>query len=198
MNLHRICSHPDYEYATTQGPRKAWYDENIPPEGEGWEKNVDCGNNGWERFDYHEESYWRRKKPMIDQPLKEPEPENVIDQLENLVGHEVVIFTNKNAIFDGLLNQITEKNATVNDYNIKRKDIQCVWDHGAITTTYLIVPMNHNEKPWIVKILAGKSISDYFIGHDDQLVKVFEIRNNSVFECDENDGSRMEVEEKCS
>jgi hypothetical protein len=61
-SLHRLESHPEYEYATTKGGRKMFYDENIPPLGEGWERNVDAGRNGWERFDYHEEAYWRRKR----------------------------------------------------------------------------------------------------------------------------------------
>ena len=61
--LHFRSSHPAYEYATTEGQRKAWDDADEPPEGEGWERNVDSGDNGWERFDFHEESYWRRLKP---------------------------------------------------------------------------------------------------------------------------------------
>lgn len=60
--LHNFCRHPDYEYETTQGPRKSWTDEDMEPDGPRWERNVDRGRNGWERFDYHEESYWRRKK----------------------------------------------------------------------------------------------------------------------------------------
>ena len=58
--LHSKQRHPDYEYETTTGPRKAWYDEDKSPEGEGWERNIHVGNYGWERFDYHEESYWMR------------------------------------------------------------------------------------------------------------------------------------------
>lgn len=58
--LHKLLMHPDYEYATTDGPRKA-FDEH-PPEGEGWERNTARGDNGWERFTYHEEAYWRRLK----------------------------------------------------------------------------------------------------------------------------------------
>lgn len=61
--LHGHRLHPDYEYRTTNGPRKAWEDEDVPPPGDGWERNEDEGNGGWERFDYHEESYWRRLKP---------------------------------------------------------------------------------------------------------------------------------------
>jgi len=53
----------EYEYATTTGPRKSWYSESEPPEGEGWERDTEKGRNGWERFEYHEEAYWRRKKP---------------------------------------------------------------------------------------------------------------------------------------
>lgn len=62
IELHATCSHPDYEYQTTEGPRKSWNDADTPPEGDGWERNQEEGRNGWERFDYTEESYWRRKK----------------------------------------------------------------------------------------------------------------------------------------
>lgn len=58
--LHRTLSHPEYNYTTTTGPRKAFYNEDIPP-GKGWERNIDYGVEGWERFDYHEESYWKKK-----------------------------------------------------------------------------------------------------------------------------------------
>lgn len=60
--LHRDRAHPDWEYATTEGPRKQWYDEDVPPEGEGWVRNVEAGRDGWDRFDYTEESYWRRPR----------------------------------------------------------------------------------------------------------------------------------------
>ncbi len=50
----------EWERATTSGPRKA-FDEH-PPEGEGWERDLDRGRNGWERFDYHEEAYWKRRR----------------------------------------------------------------------------------------------------------------------------------------
>ncbi|WP_420032285.1 DUF6247 family protein [Streptomyces sp. cg28] len=66
--LHARRAHPDYEYATTEGPRKQWDDIDVPPhdeEGEpepGWERNTDAGRDGWERFDYTEESYWRRPR----------------------------------------------------------------------------------------------------------------------------------------
>lgn len=60
---HEMAVHPDYEYTKTEGPRKAWDDEAVPPEGDGWERNIERGRDGWERFDYHEESYWRRLRP---------------------------------------------------------------------------------------------------------------------------------------
>lgn len=72
--LHALESHPAWEYRTTMGPRKQWGDIDVPPrnrEGEpepGWERNVDAGRDGWERFDYTEESYWRRPRP--DGPRK--------------------------------------------------------------------------------------------------------------------------------
>ena len=77
--LHAKHSHPAYEYETTEGQRKRWDDQDVPPEGEGWERNVDAGRDGWDRFDYTEESYWRRLKPeaerkewkqYIPQPLR--------------------------------------------------------------------------------------------------------------------------------
>lgn len=66
--LHARRAHPDFEYATTEGPRKQWDDVDVPPcneEGDpdpSWERNVDAGRDGWERWDYTEESYWRRRK----------------------------------------------------------------------------------------------------------------------------------------
>lgn len=66
--LHAMRAHPDFEYATTEGQRKQWDDVDTPPateEGDPdptWERNVDAGRDGWERFDYTEESYWRRRK----------------------------------------------------------------------------------------------------------------------------------------
>lgn len=45
----------EYEYRTTSGPRKSW-DQEPDLSKEGWE------DIGFERFDYHEERYWRRKK----------------------------------------------------------------------------------------------------------------------------------------
>lgn len=60
--LHALFGHPGYEYRVTKGPRKAWHNADQPPEGEGWEPNTDAGRNGWERFEYHEEAYWRRPK----------------------------------------------------------------------------------------------------------------------------------------
>ena len=70
--LHEHYAHPAYEYATTEGRRKAWDNADEPPEGEGWERNIDAGRNGWERFDYTEESYWRRLNPEGPQPWRPP------------------------------------------------------------------------------------------------------------------------------
>lgn len=69
--LHSRLAHPDYEYLTTTNGRKQEGGE--PPENEGWEPNdfIDMGSDpagkpyprrNWERFDYHEENYWRRRK----------------------------------------------------------------------------------------------------------------------------------------
>lgn len=80
--LHALESHPAYEYRTTTGPRKQWDDADVPPcddNGDpepGWERNTDTGRDGWERFDYTEESYWRRphpdgpRKPYIPRALR--------------------------------------------------------------------------------------------------------------------------------
>ncbi len=59
--LHLRLMHPDYQYETTKGPRKSWDDQDTPPDGGGWERNEDFCEEGWERFDFHEESYWRRR-----------------------------------------------------------------------------------------------------------------------------------------
>lgn len=65
---------PRYEYATTTGPRKAWYFADEPPEGDGWELDYSRGRSGeaWDRFDYHEERYWRR---LVTPPAATPEEE---------------------------------------------------------------------------------------------------------------------------
>lgn len=68
--LHAERRHPGYEYATTRGPRKQWDNPQQPPcDGDGepdptWDPNPDAGRagQGWDRFDYHEEAYWRRPK----------------------------------------------------------------------------------------------------------------------------------------
>lgn len=64
--LHARFAHPGWEYATTEGPRKQWDDAGVPPEGDGWERNVAKGIDGWERFDFTEESYWRRPIPAAE------------------------------------------------------------------------------------------------------------------------------------
>ncbi|MEI5520685.1 hypothetical protein WB388_08725 [Streptomyces brasiliscabiei] len=66
--LHARFAHPAYEYRTTEGPRKQWDDVDVPPADDNgdpdptWERNADAGRDGWERLDYTEESYWRRRK----------------------------------------------------------------------------------------------------------------------------------------
>lgn len=66
--LHAAMRHPDFEYRTTEGPRKQWDQVDVPPADDNgdpdptWERNTDAGRDGWERFDYTEESYWRRRK----------------------------------------------------------------------------------------------------------------------------------------
>jgi len=64
--LHASSSNPAWEYETTEGPRKRWDDADEPPEGEGWERNTDKGRDGWDRWEYTEESYWRRLKPEAE------------------------------------------------------------------------------------------------------------------------------------
>ncbi|MFE2912848.1 hypothetical protein [Kitasatospora indigofera] len=58
--LHARRAHPGWEYATTEGQRKAWDHADMTPEGGGWERNTAAGRDGWDRLDYTEESYWRR------------------------------------------------------------------------------------------------------------------------------------------
>ncbi|MFE3578743.1 hypothetical protein [Streptomyces vinaceus] len=78
--LHAQRRHPDWEYATTEGPRKRWDGIDVPPCDDNgdpdptWERNLDAGHpgEGWERFDYTEESYWRRPKRPGTSPAERP------------------------------------------------------------------------------------------------------------------------------
>jgi hypothetical protein len=70
-----------YEYTKTTGPRKSWDNPDEPPyifpndENQNpWELDPDRGRPGesWERFDYHEERYWRRvRPPTVSEFMKE-------------------------------------------------------------------------------------------------------------------------------
>lgn len=70
--LHATMSHPEWEYAITEGQRKA-FDAGEPPDpyehGTGWEVNREQGRDGWERFDFTEQAYWRRRRT---EPLAPP------------------------------------------------------------------------------------------------------------------------------
>lgn len=63
--LHAEMAHPEWEYAITEGQRKQ-FDAGDPPDpdqyGTGWEVNTDKGDDGWERFRFTEEAYWRRRR----------------------------------------------------------------------------------------------------------------------------------------
>jgi hypothetical protein len=65
--LHERRAHPDFEYTLTEGPRKRWDDASVPPETDDptrpWERNTtEADPQAWERFEYTEESYWRRRR----------------------------------------------------------------------------------------------------------------------------------------
>jgi hypothetical protein len=62
--LHSLSAHPDFEYLTSTCARKQ-YEGRPDLVAEGWESNVTGGDphSCWERFEYHENHYWRRKKP---------------------------------------------------------------------------------------------------------------------------------------
>jgi hypothetical protein len=91
--LHAIESHPAWEYRTTTGARKRWDDVDVPPcddNGDpepGWERNLDAGipGEGWERFDYTEESYWRRPRPDGPRPPYIPRVLRILAQV--FAGH---------------------------------------------------------------------------------------------------------------
>ncbi|MFE9738854.1 hypothetical protein [Streptomyces sp. NPDC006477] len=96
--LHARQAHPDWEYATTEGPRKHWDDANTPPYGDDgepdatWQPNTDRGRDGWERFDYTEESYWRRPKPRSAPEaavVRGTPAEHCGDQFTSLIGSRV-------------------------------------------------------------------------------------------------------------
>jgi hypothetical protein len=89
--LHARFAHPAWEYRVTEGPRKQWDDIDDPPRDEngnpepGWERNTDAGRDGWERWDYTEESYWRRLRPDGPRPVHIPRGLRIMAQ--QFAGH---------------------------------------------------------------------------------------------------------------
>lgn len=92
--LHDSRMHPAYEYATTEGQRKAWdyadeppWDDELGRPGDGWERNRTSFNpEGWERFEYTEESYWRRLRPEGPLAWTPPDPPSHILRLARGLG----------------------------------------------------------------------------------------------------------------
>ena len=70
--LHRKCSAPGWQYTTREGRRKACDEIFEPPEGICWERNVECGRDGWDRFDHTEETYWRRPETVTVRRPEDP------------------------------------------------------------------------------------------------------------------------------
>jgi hypothetical protein len=62
--LHAARAHPDFEYCTTECGGKYCTTECGRKEAQGWEENITGGepHSSWERFDYTEDHYWRRRK----------------------------------------------------------------------------------------------------------------------------------------
>lgn len=60
--LHYVSTNDQYEYAVTTVGKKSG--DSYTPDGEGWEPDFDKGrpNEAWDRFEYHEEYYWKRLK----------------------------------------------------------------------------------------------------------------------------------------
>lgn len=91
VQLHTRFAHPAWEYRTTSGPRKQWDDADVPPTGEEgdpdptWERNVNAGRDGWERWDHTEESYWRRLR--LDGPRPPHIPRGLRILAQPFVGH---------------------------------------------------------------------------------------------------------------
>jgi hypothetical protein len=58
---------PGWEYGTVEGGRKS-SGEAYPPEGDGWVPDYSRGRPGqaWDRFDNHEENYWKRPIQKAD------------------------------------------------------------------------------------------------------------------------------------
>lgn len=73
--LHALFSHPDYEYLTVETGRKSG--ENDDPPDSSWEPNpiiymgADYPPRNWCRFDYTEETYYRRRRTT---PRPAPSP----------------------------------------------------------------------------------------------------------------------------
>lgn len=60
--LHRIEWHMLWEYTQTWAPVGDWPGKDTAPEGEGWVRNVEAGDGGYEVLKRVQVSYWRRPK----------------------------------------------------------------------------------------------------------------------------------------
>lgn len=89
--LHIHGAHPAYEYATTEGQRKAWpYVDDPPEQDAGWELNTTSRHpDAWERFEYTEQRYWRRLLP--DGPVPWKPAQGFIDMLAQCEAHEALL-----------------------------------------------------------------------------------------------------------
>lgn len=96
--LHARQAHPGWEYAATEGPRKQWdYSDEPPSDDNGvpdltWRRNIDAGypGEGWERFDYTEESYWRRPRAEVAEPDPvEPDNPAATALAQHIVDHSI-------------------------------------------------------------------------------------------------------------
>lgn len=81
----------EWEYETTTGPRKMWDGYNTPPGGAGWKKDSSRGRPGeaWDRFDEHEESYWKRRKPNTPPGDVAMQAANAIHDMESCEGLDI-------------------------------------------------------------------------------------------------------------
>jgi hypothetical protein len=88
---HQRHAHPNFEYRTTEGQRKAWPYVDDPPEGDGWELNqTSVDPAAFARFEYTEERYWRRRLPG-DPRVWTPSPKYVRQAADIRAKRKIVI-----------------------------------------------------------------------------------------------------------
>lgn len=117
---------------------------------------------------------------------KELKPANVKHLLETLVNHEVVVFTNESAIFNGILKQVSTGLIEVDGFIIERNKIICVWDYGGLSVNE-IHPPNNDYKG------AAANLGDYEFMIEYRKTEVVYWTQNITLVFDKKSGQLKEI-----